>query len=51
MRPFLSFLMASAILVAGLALGVFEIARPEGDTALPSCWRGIDDWSGGRVAG
>jgi hypothetical protein len=30
MRPFLSFLMASAILVAGLALGVFEIARPEG---------------------
>jgi hypothetical protein len=30
MRRFLSFLMASAILVAGLALGVFEIVRAEG---------------------
>jgi hypothetical protein len=30
MRRFLSFLMASAILLAGLALGVFEIVRAEG---------------------
>jgi hypothetical protein len=30
MRRFLSFLMASAILLAGLALGVFEIVRVEG---------------------
>jgi len=30
MRRTLSFLMASAILLAGLALGVFEILRAEG---------------------
>ena len=30
MRRALSFLMASAILLAGLALGVFEIVRAEG---------------------
>ena len=30
MRRFLSFLMASAILLAGLALAGFEIGRPEG---------------------
>jgi hypothetical protein len=30
MRRFLSFLMASAILLAGPALGVFEIVRAEG---------------------
>jgi len=30
MRRFLSFLMASAIPVAGLALGVFEIVRADG---------------------
>jgi hypothetical protein len=30
MRRTLSFLMASAILLAGLALGVFEIVRAEG---------------------
>jgi hypothetical protein len=30
MRRFLSFLMASAILLAGLALAAFEIARAEG---------------------
>jgi hypothetical protein len=30
MRRVLSFLMASAILLAGLALGVFEIVRAEG---------------------
>jgi hypothetical protein len=30
MRRFLSFLMASTILLAGLALGVFEIVRAEG---------------------
>jgi hypothetical protein len=30
MRRFLSFLMAGAILLAGLALGVFELVRAEG---------------------
>jgi hypothetical protein len=30
MRRFLSFLMASAILLAGLALAAFEIVRAEG---------------------
>jgi hypothetical protein len=30
MRRFISFLMASAILLAGLALGAFEIIRAEG---------------------
>ena len=47
MRRFLSFLMASAIPVAGLALGVFEIVRADGVRlfvlfgALVMVWRSV----------
>jgi hypothetical protein len=51
MRRFLSFLMASAILLAGLALGVFEIVRAEGIRSYLLVGAGLDDWSGGCVAG
>jgi hypothetical protein len=45
MRRFLSFLMASAILLAGLALAAAEV------TTLLACRRGVDDWRSERVAG
>jgi hypothetical protein len=50
MRRFLSFLMASAILLAGVALAVAEVVRAEGITTFFACWRGVNDWRGGRVA-